>query len=235
MTQAIRFKEVREQALGYWITQTGRSIKAHNEVLVDSFDFGYECNWQSKARELKDDDRWHVSYFCSLGDWASNISDLLLDSRFDSLQLSDPNSEDAKILFRFYTRILLVVSEMLVDFIDIANTLGLKNKLFKDSSYSRFINSVCKHKAGKQSHYLHICNHHLPIHFEDSNLTSTFASPLQISIGKRNIEPDGIIIPKLNEIIDLVVSRYKTVNQQLMADEGLFDKFPDLSTRIITD
>lgn len=242
MTQFILFKDVRKHALDYWITQTGRSIETYgHKVKIDTFENGFECNWQSMAQELKNNDQWHISYFCSLGDWASNISDLLLDRRYDSLRLSDPNSEDAKILFRYYTRILLVVSELLVDFKDIAETLHLNSQLFENKEYSLFINSVCKHKAGKPkglgkaSHKLHTCNHHLPILFEDSNLTSTFISPLQLPINNEIDEPDGIIMPKLNAIISEVVRRYQYLDQQLVRDKNLFDRFPDGSAKILRD
>jgi hypothetical protein len=51
--------------------------------------------------------------FCSLADWTCNITDILTDHRFDQLDLEDELG--GEIVARFYTRFLLVASELFVD------------------------------------------------------------------------------------------------------------------------
>src|ERR1700678_3058593 len=97
------FKNVREQALNYWLEQTGRQRQEMSELFVT------ECNWQNKFQVPDPDNGVHYSIFCSMGDWNTNITDMLEDTRYDELDLADLC--DAGILFRYYTRFFLVVSE----------------------------------------------------------------------------------------------------------------------------
>lgn len=107
------FGEIRKAALEYWAAQTGRQIRDANGnlLLTDDFVDAYECDWQNGYNG------GHVHLFCSLGDWASNLTDLLKDDRYDELDLE--SEDDAKLLFRHYTRMLLIISEILTDFQDI--------------------------------------------------------------------------------------------------------------------
>jgi hypothetical protein len=213
------FEPIRNEALNYWALQTGREIldEDGNLLLNDSFVNAYECDWQNKYSN------GHVNLFCSLGDWASNLTDLLKDNRFDEFDLD--NSEQAIVLFRFYTRIMLIISELLTDFQDIyLHTINLhpsrqnnptaRGFYFPNESPDRiskilnFINSICKHKT----QHIHICNDHLQLHFEDSSQrksrTLNYLSLYDFSHQNKN----GILIPKLNFLIRAVLICYRRLN-----------------------
>jgi hypothetical protein len=107
MMETNTFGKVREQAFLLWQATTNRDCHGVNDDITG----GFECKWQDKATLEK---YQHISIFCSLGDWANNITDILKDESCDNLSFVD--SEHCRALFRYYTRLLLVTSEMLSDF-----------------------------------------------------------------------------------------------------------------------
>jgi hypothetical protein len=186
----------------------------------------------------------HCSFICSLNDWLDNISDLLYDNRFDEL-----TEDDYDVLFRYYTRILLLVSEVIEDFVmlnkQILNFTGKKDAsrdLEKETltenelkNLSEFINSVCKHKT--ENNNLHVHNHHLSIEFTDFG---SIEHDNQICINHQNwisINKDTtILMPPLNYFIELIIKtnnkvldyiknrpEYKTKLLKLYADEWTID------------
>jgi len=181
----------------------------------------FECKWQDRATlELGYE---HISIFCSLGEWASNISDILNDASRDRCDFL--NDEHRQALFRYYTRFFLVVSEMLSDFEEIVQkTQSLQSKKARDflsgkrgevHSLVGFVNTVCKHKVKS----LHRCNHHLPIWFEDCSESHSFTRP--ISIGNLDFDQaDGILVPKLSCFIDVILHCYARL-------DDLFEKETD--------
>jgi len=162
------FSEIRIQVLREWYS----GLKRHRSAgdFSDDYSGSPWCDIQNECADRNE----HCSFICSLNDWLDNISDLLHDDRFDRL-----NQEDYEVLFRYYTRILLLVSEVIEDFVMLnKQVLNLPNK--KDSSrdlengifmtdelkdLSEFINTVCKHKAERDN--LHVHNHHLVVEFVD--------------------------------------------------------------------
>ena len=140
----------------------------------------YECQWQQKNWELHEKTKEkenHVSIFCSLNNWASHITDMLMDTQFDNVILYpdlieekmfddekgekvDIDTYDHQKLSRHYGRFLLVVSELIVDFGDIAKQLGKndysdyysKGNIFNYSAVRGFINNVFKHKTTNFQH-----------------------------------------------------------------------------------
>jgi hypothetical protein len=215
MTQ---FDLIRQQALFYWAQQTGRQILDDDGdlLLTDSFTGAYECSWQDRFPAN------HVNLFCSLGDWACNLTDLLKDDRFDNFDLDD--EAQAIVMFRFYTRIMLVISELLTDFQDIyLHTINLRpgrqnnqqarSFYFPNQTPDRitkvlnYINSTCKHKT----QHIHICNDHLPIHFEDSyqrRLRLNYLSLDDTSTANKT----GILVPKLDYLIRTLLICYRRIN-----------------------
>lgn len=232
-----RFFEYRLNALNYWIDSTNRIITdKYSTIPSDNLVNTFECRWQNKST------KGHISIFCSLGEWASNITDILKDESLDKCYFE--NEEESQLLYRYFTRLLLVVSEILTDFQDIyIVSLGLnpKNNSHKKQAAPRkflfgikevdpdplteilnFINNVCKHKT----QHIHKCNHHLPIHFEDN--TNTSKLDLKEFIHIKNLEfstnKAGIVMPKLSSILYTIILCYEKLNYYFESDEPAFDK-----------
>ena len=212
------FGPIRQTALTYWAEQTGRDMTDDqgNPLLTDSFAGAYECDWQNGYAG------GHVNLFCSLGDWACNLTDLLKDDRFDNFDLD--NEEQSIVMFRFYTRVMLVVSELLTDFQDIylharnlnpgrQNNATARTFYFPNETPDRvtrvlnYINSTCKHKT----QHIHICNDHLPIHFQDSSQRRRRLNYLSLAdttpAGKT-----GILVPELEYLIRTILTCYRRIN-----------------------
>lgn len=224
----MKFKNIRNKALKYWTDQTGRNIfdAQGNILLSDSFEGGYECAWQNKFNG------GHVNLFCSLGDWACNLTDLLKDNRFDEYDLE--NEEQAIVMFRFYTRLMLVTSEMLTDFQDMyLHSLNLKpgrvnnqkarTFFFPNESPDRitkvlnFINSTCKHKT----QHIHICNDHLPIHFQDSLKRRKKFNYLSLK-DTNTINKNAILVPDLEYLIRTLLTCYRRINNYFRKNNTQF-------------
>ena len=210
------FGDIRRQAFQLWEQGTSRNCQLVN----DDFSGSFECKWQDRAFDLGYE---HISIFCSLGEWANNISDILQDESYDYYDFL--NDDHRKALFRYYTRLLLIISEMLCDFEEIVQKMELpqskKAREFLSSkrgevhSILGFINNICKHKVAS----LHQCNHHLPIWFEDCKQSHTFAHP--ISIEKLDFDqPDGILVPKFGYFVQVILNCYSRLNE-------LFEKETD--------
>jgi hypothetical protein len=216
------FGEIRSRAFQYWEQSTGRNCQAVNDDITSA----YECKWQDRATSEMNYN--HISIFCSLGEWANNISDVLQNDSYDYYDYLD--EEHHKSLFRYYTRLMLIISEMLCDFEEIVQLLeSLQTKKARDflsiqsgdlDSVIGFINNVCKHKVGNY----HLCNHHLPLWFEDCNKVFSFANPLCIkNIGFEH--PDGILVPKLNYLIQVILNCYCRLDELF---ERETDKFKEI-------
>lgn len=199
------FRNTRKQAFYRWEAGTNRDCELLNDDITESL----ECRWQNRARDELGYE--HISIFCSLGEWASNISDILKDASLDRCDFLKDEHREA--LFRYYTRFSLVVSEMLSDFEKIVQeTKSLQAKKTREflsrergevDSLLGLVNNLCKHKVKG----LHTCNHHLPIWFEDCSERHSFTRP--ISIGNLDFDqPDGILVPKLSYFIDVILHCY---------------------------
>lgn len=227
MTQ---FQEIRETALQYWAEQTGRQIRDLNGnlLLTDDFVGAYECDWQNGYKQ------GHVHLFCSLGDWACNLTDLLKDNRFDELDLE--NEHHAKVLFRHYTRILLIISELLTDFQDtyihaaqLTSDRSRKNQVARAFYFPAtdrinqvlsYINHVCKHKT----QHLHTCNNHLPIHFSDAEARLPRLNYLSLensdATGKNAVK-----VPELMYLIQTVIICYRRLNSYFRQNRANYCRF----------
>ncbi len=106
-----KFENIRYNSLVYWLKQTKRNISIQ-EQYANSF----ECDWQNQFLPI-DPSKMHFSVFCSMGDWNTNITDHLEDVRYDEHLFSSEDDKD--VLFRYYTRLFLLVSEILTDFQDV--------------------------------------------------------------------------------------------------------------------
>lgn len=223
MTEENLFGQVREQALELWKATTFRDCEAVNDDITNS----YECMWQDRATSLN---YKHISIFCSLGEWANNITDVLKDESCDDYSFLDP--EHCQALFRYYTRMFLVTSEMLSDFEEITAFVNstdvksartfLSDKPFGLDTLFGFTNTVCKHKAK----HIHLCNHHLPIWFEDCSEVCPFVQP--ITIGHLDFDqPDGIFMPTLADVIMTVVICYNRLNELFERETNKFKAICD--------
>jgi len=232
-----RFYEFRIDALNYWIDNTNRVITdKYSNIKNDDLVATFECKWQNKSTH------GHVSIFCSLGEWASNITDILKDESLDKCYFED--LEESHLLYRHFTRLLLVVSEMLTDFQDIyMMSRGLDPNNYKDRKKAAprkflfgineididplteilgFTNNVCKHKT----QHIHKCNHHLDIYFHDDPATDKFDMEQYIHSKKLDFTQGkaGIVMPKLRFILYTVILCYKKLDDYFNKDEVAFDK-----------
>lgn len=174
------FADIRRNALQLWKTRSKRVFK-----VTDNFDRSIECEWQDAAYSNGYN---HISIFCSLGSFVSHLTDLLRDYRYDKYEF-DQSDNVNETLFRYYSRILLITSEVLTDFQDLfilaenkLTTKGLRrltgqilrqhqdnarhalsNNSNRIAEMLDYINKICKHKTAN----LHICNHHIKYLFQD--------------------------------------------------------------------
>jgi hypothetical protein len=215
----IHFIEIRKNELQKWACCTGHGfVDGSLELISDNLENSIECSWQNKSPV------GHVNLFCSLGEWACNYTDLLNDERFDKCSFEKPNN--AAVLFRHYTRILLVVSELFTDFQDIylhaknitpsSKTNPTARKFYfpeaeKDNItlILNYINRVCKHKT----QHIHICNNHFEIHFEDSGVISEKYNYVGINDVSTGREKNAILVPKLSFITDTLIQCYISLDQ----------------------
>jgi hypothetical protein len=215
------FGKSRRLAFEKWQLGTSRQGQGIDERYHNS----YECRWQRHAQENLG--YTHISFFCSLADWAGNITDLLSDKRYDNCDFE--NSEHCLILARYYTRILMVIAEHLADLQKIAEVMRQMNisqarKLISPSNEENwvdnlqgFVNNVCKHKA--EENRIHYCNHHLPLHFADMSNVCRYENPTSLSNVKPE-NPKAIQYPKLGLLIDRVLTAYEQVDSIVIKDEA---------------
>ncbi len=241
-TPLIRFGQIREAALERWKIATGRSLinlsTIPGTIMIDDFSIGnYECKWQYDARKIKADNDWHVSQFCSLGDWAGNITDILTDFRFDSIPIGLLGYDSYnQSLFRYYTRLMLIISEIMTDFVDLLIAMSIcadntaARKLLSNTVNVQelfdYINSICKHKTATYGNLtkLHQCNHHLSFFIEDSHEKQPFSRPLKIG-NNRETDPDGVIVPKLSILLSAVLDGYDALDTAFLNEPQKFEQF----------
>lgn len=248
------FQTARLNALYHWLELTGRDLNytdETNSIREEVLD-NIECKWQQKNWELHkgtDKDDNHISIICSLNNWSSHITDILTDASFDLVPIysfpiketmKNENQEEFDFdtypyekLMRHYVRFFLVVSELIVDFGDIANKLGKsdfgkfysENNVIEYPKLRGFINKVFKHKTNS----FHICNHHIPILFDDgfSPLNEYLATEKEYLIeisckyeySKKDVEYI-LRLPRLVDIIKFLGECYQKLNT-LLDEDGL--------------
>jgi len=192
------FANIRRSTLKHWKTRSNRVFKT-----TDNINNSFECSWQNKGWNLGYN---HISIFCSLGEFSSHISDLLRDYRYDRYNY-DQSEEINELLFRYYSRILLIASEVLTDLQDLyilsneklttKQMNGLKGEILRTKQDNArialangtnkikdlldFINKICKHKTSN----FHLCNNHVKFLFEDFH-SKINTKKKRISIGNIN-------------------------------------------------
>ena len=217
------FGDIRNAALTHWLENSKHSL---NDIGHDEYANAFECDWQLRAEE---EDFSHISLFCSIGDFAGNITDLLTDTRFDNLTAA--NEEERAILFRYYTRVLLVSSEVFTDFQDLwkemndATQGSARTALSTSLSIKKvqgFINQICKHKHRNW----HLCNHHNWMLFEDFDELSESDNALSIgncSITDANARSiDSVVMPSLIKVLTGICDAYQTVDTKFKDDAAIF-------------
>jgi hypothetical protein len=249
------FQTARLNALYHWIELTGRDLNytEHGNAIREEVADNLECKWQQrnwKIHEGTDKKDNHISIICSLNNWSSHISDILTDVSFDLVQIynSPVNEEMTDVetgkkfefdvypyekLMRHYGRFFLVVSELIVDFGDIAKKLRISDfgKFYSDNNvldYGKlrgFINNVFKHKANN----FHRCNHHVPILFDDGfpplDKYQSNSNEYMIEIGcsheysKKDVEYI-LRLPRMVEIIKFLGICYQKLDK-LLDENGL--------------
>jgi len=240
-----KFGPIRRSVLRNWLLLTGRKRVGYNDTYNK-----YECAWQTK-HQTDDRSKFHYSVFCSMGDWNTNLTDLLEDNRLDQCYFS--NEDHKAALFRFYTRIFLVCSEIYTDFQDLISTfekgeLLTKKEFYEASPISRarmneiyipegfekffqYINNLNKHKL----YNLHMCNHHVDYFFVDSfmlqpeteiikleNIYEFFPRNGHSLIDKH---PTHIEVPQLSLVVELVSSLYHLVSKLFENEPDKYEKF----------
>ena len=216
------FKGIRELALTNWQELTGRKCYE----FYDDINGAYECNWQNRNNS-------HVSIFCSLGIWAECLSQLLQDTRYDTIDVSEERG--AEDLYSYYNQLLLITSELVDDLVIMYMAAASSND--KKSAKSRlsvsngydldqlvgFINNIVKHKSNN----FHVCNHHLPIMLED--VRNKRKNRNQISVGNINDlhRKTALIMPSLIKVIYSITGAYKKINALFEKDIQSYKRIAD--------
>ena len=214
------FGEIRKEALDYWLSETKRA--SDDDVMV----FGtYESIWAEKYTSMD----MHNSLFCSMGDWNSHITDVLKDTSLDSIEFEDEFKSE--VLFRYYTRFLLIISEVLSDFITLMGLLENVEKVkakkllssqkleFDIKNLFGYINNICKHKIEKSSEIaLHNRNHHCDKVFADTPQYKRADNAVHVGdYVKNGFVKVQIESPRLKEVINQVLFCYSKVDEKLDA------------------
>jgi hypothetical protein len=223
-----RFYEIRRNVLEAWASVTGRQIVDEiGEMSSDSIVGAFECQWQNAYND------GHVNLFCSLGEWGCNVTDILRETKYDHYDLNDEN--ESKVIFRYYTRFLLVFSEMLTDFQDIyihyekltpSRKSNEAARQFYSQWYGRdmytetlnYINSVCKHKT----QHIHSCNNHNRIIFEDSGIVPINLNYVRMGDIDTSAHKNATLVPYLNTFVTLLTGSYFLLDEHFKKDPKKF-------------
>jgi hypothetical protein len=199
--------------------------------------FGYpiSCQWQVTAGSSG---FGHISIFCSVWEWAANLTDLLLDCRFDHYVIGQPETHSDReatdisslllqgapaVLVRHYFRTLIIAAETLEDLTILLksmsdNSAAKKNARSDLSQASlpvdellKYVNTICKHKGD-----LHGCNHHLPKKFLDEDPSFDLRHYQDWKFLHSFIE-----IPRYVDIIETVIGAFKKVDHLLRQPESM--------------
>jgi len=225
------FEKIRKTALENWLTGTSRTL---TEAGFDEFEGAWECKWQNRAEGVGKN---HVSFFCSLGAFSGHITDLLTDERLDILIFNESEESD-ETLFRYYSRVLLIASEILDDFRKIGKSIfntPTSNLSPNLDNLVAFTNNAIKHKI-KLFHY---CSH-IQIWFYDNDDDPVLSLPSLTMDGmfvgiNRHETPTyetfedfkkedkssiaSLMIPSLSLIIDTIVECYQSLDGLIEKDE----------------
>lgn len=204
------FKSVRKQVLIHWLKQSKRKrTKDGDDIRNNALD----CAWHELSPEGV-----HCNFFCGVGEWVSGVTDVLTDKSCDGLSFA--NEKHKPRLYRQYLRLMFVVNEVLEDLehgLDVCgkdgNQTSRRNYLYPEADkFICFVNHVLKHKAKA----FHSKNNHLPILFEDAGEQ---ADERSMSILNRPGQPISILIPKLQALIDIVLTAYKKFDDFICEDD----------------
>jgi hypothetical protein len=135
-------------------------------------------------------------------------------------ELSFANEAHKPRLYRQYLRLMFVVNEVIEDLehgLEVCGKGGeqksRRNYLYPEADkFICFVNHVLKHKAKT----FHSKNNHLPILFEDAGEQDNQHS---MSILNRPEQPISILIPKLQALIDIVLTAYKKFDDFIREDD----------------
>ncbi len=198
------FWDIRKTQLDIWCKNTGR-----NEENPADFSCSYECAWQSRADEL-----WysHIHSFCVIWNWASHVSDWLIDERFDDHDFSNPIFKDDERIVRHFQLIHYIVYELLVDLIKYSN----RTKKIKE--FMEFVNNHIKHKVWKEKEITKIsCKNHPLIYIWIQ------PSPgISEDMDKENCS--SVCYFSLENLVTLVLDTYENIHSQIMKDSNNFLK-----------
>ena len=222
------FGSYRMQALNKWRFETKRTQEIRRKGIViysqSAFMNAFECKWQELYAS-----KTHNSLFCSMGDFSTNIDDLLTDKRLDEVNTNNLDEIHASALFRYYVRILLVTEQIIEDFVKLKSPLPNDAKDLKG-----FINNVIKHRVSGRNKF-HKCNHHIDIEFHDftkKRVPSKDSLNVQnydsLNVQNYNVKKtdyDCVVIPKLSFVIATIIKCYKLMDDEL-ADN------PDFTAKI---
>ena len=225
----MQFKTIRKNALLKWLTESGRKFKT-----TDNIASAFECSWQDSGANNGFN---HISIFCSIGEFASHITDLLRDYRYDNYEY-DKSEEINEVLYRYYSRLLLIASEVITDLQDLwilanyelntkqYNGLDISTRrTYQDAARNAisinqddlnnlfdYINRVCKHKTQN----LHICNNHIQYHFEDSKNTNGIRKAIKIGNIKSFISYDKTTFKKHQKPTNMIVPKLEYIIDQII-------------------
>ena len=244
----MNFEVMRKSALEYWLLSAKRVDASYKQetldIRVNIREDGYECEWQEEAENITGIKDIHVCQFCSIGDEADSITDILCDERYDKLEFTD--LEDAKILYRYYSRYFLYCINVIDDLERLANRMGyIENKdkgrqeiaataitngsePLKIHYFVDFTSSISKHKLPKSDDRqgFHGFNNHLPKLFEDSRMDGK--EPKNTVLSMINTSPqniEAIEMPSILLPISIISTCYEFISMMNAKHRDKFKEF----------
>ena len=206
------FKEVRGEALEALYQGTHRQ----DELLM--------CEWQNRHVS-------HVGVYCNALSHMDSVADLLAHGAWcDELTvpLTFVDDHDADRLFRFYSLVMLMLSECLTDLRNIAQAVDRRARLEPQAhELMGYINSVWKHRntdQGEQQSF-HGHHHHGPYLFADGGQDVSALAPdgRYVALGhvpSRGTGPAPLVVPSLTSAVRAVGDQVHALSDVLEVAEA---------------
>jgi hypothetical protein len=215
------FGKVRKDALNYWQQESNRSRKIGSAD--DDFSDSQFCILQNRVNE-KFGDNAHLALFCNLGDWCSHVTDILLETSNDDVNLAD--AQHARKMLRYYARLMLVLSELVddvakvIEFVKSEKCNKGRESIESGPELCGFVNNFVKHKKDKS----HCYDHHWPVIFQDA--IGSEKRNTDITFGQLDPEKgDRFYIPSLETIVQIALECEKKLSESLCTEQALENVF----------
>ena len=218
------FGEIKKEALEFWI----------NFLNSPECDF---CNWKNKHKG-------HCALYCNMMESVEHITDMLEEENqhIDNsiLYYSDVNREIGEKIYRWYSRFLLVSSEILLDYVELNRHLLSKKEKIKDKKARRkssdpnilfniqdlivFTNKISKHRTlgGSKKNALYYTHHNIFLSEDASNniyqgmKEEQIAETFSLKYKNPSSKVKFVIFPRLIDVLKHIIYSHSLANNFIM-------------------